>query len=743
MSPGPSVWPAQDELQSRSPVDSQPRESRPRRSRRKKDEEADPDRKDSKSSKSSKTKEKDREKSKDKDSNIKEIDKEKDVDQKEAKRGNRRPRDKSVSTPNHSASNSSSAPSRKKPKLEETPPEPPSIAASTTAAAATPAPSTPAASPPAPAAPAASSSIHPHPTQSHLQQPPRPPLHSSSSLSPSSHPAPPPPAPVQSYPTMAPVGPPPRPQSQPPPPPPARTSGQNFDPIRSAFDTASPAPALVSTPVPGASSTFSPPAHPPSPRPPFRASASPAIASIIDPPTNSSPPVYAPRRYVSPSHGASAYSLSPGTTPAIAPTPPPPPQQQQQVPQPRPVSPYAHRSPYAPPPQPQPLSHESPSAGPSPKIQPGPPLPPPMSEPVVPIASNANKRALSPEPTPMDVDAEPSAPATAPAKAPKKDPKAPPSAPPSNATSPKPPRAAKEAPPPLPQGSGLISNALFGVGDGSSTGESASRRTPNIILHIPLQGNGDRIVNFARLAEEQYGFAALHPRLAAHKERLARVAAAGAALERNDKSGRGLSAGESADEDLSLEMDRDSDLDGEGTMAASAARTNGPEATEGKKKRRKKKMEEYDRDDPFVDDSELAWQEQAAASKDGFFVYTPTVPSNAAVVADAVVGVEARHPLSIKCHWRPQFQYPRKQASRFEVLGREEAIRVVRGQRRPVSKRTMTSRVEHRRQRKDGVVVSLVAEGRRAAEEERHRRLCSSWLRDPILPLPRRGQLPN
>jgi hypothetical protein len=143
-----------------------------------------------------------------------------------------------------------------------------------------------------------------------------------------------------------------------------------------------------------------------------------------------------------------------------------------------------------------------------------------------------------------------------------------------------------------------------------------------------LQGTGNRIVNFARLAEEQYGFAALHPRLAAHKERLARVAAAGAALERNDKSGRGLSAGESADEDLSLEVERDSDLDGDSALGGAAARTNGAEAPpDGKKKRRKKKMEEYDRDDPFVDDSELAWQEQAAASKDGFFVYSgPLVP---------------------------------------------------------------------------------------------------------------------
>jgi hypothetical protein len=197
-------------------------------------------------------------------------------------------------------------------------------------------------------------------------------------------------------------------------------------------------------------------------------------------------------------------------------------------------------------------------------------------------------------------------------------------APSSKAPSPKPARAAKEAPV-LPQGSGLITNALFGGADDSKSPDA--RSTPNIIVHIPLQ-KGNHIVNFAQLAEEQYGFAALHPRLAAHKERLARVAAAGAVLERNDKS-KGISAGESADEDLSLDVDRDSDMDGDVPMNGAGTGTNGApsEASDGKKKRRKK-VEEYDRDDPFVDDSEMAWQEQAAASKDGFFVYSgPLVPA--------------------------------------------------------------------------------------------------------------------
>lgn len=209
-------------------------------------------------------------------------------------------------------------------------------------------------------------------------------------------------------------------------------------------------------------------------------------------------------------------------------------------------------------------------------------------------------------------------------------------APASKASSPKPARPAKEAPH-LPQGSGLITTALFGGGDDSAKSPD-SRGTPSIIVHVPLQ-KGNQIVNFARLAEEQYGFAALHPRLAAHKARMARVAAAGAALERNDKNAKGISAGESADEDLSLDAERDSDMDGDVPMGGTGAGTNGaPSETSDGKKKRRKKVEEYDRDDPFVDDTEMVWQEQAAASKDGFFVYSgPLVPEGEKVQVERYV----------------------------------------------------------------------------------------------------------
>jgi HPC2 and ubinuclein domain len=200
---------------------------------------------------------------------------------------------------------------------------------------------------------------------------------------------------------------------------------------------------------------------------------------------------------------------------------------------------------------------------------------------------------------------------------------------PSNAPSPKPVRA-KEQAPPLPQGSGLLSSALFG--GASNEAVTSSERAPNIIVHVRLKNNDNNVINFAQLAEEKYGFAALHPRLAAQKERLARVAAAGAALEKSANGSRvgGTSAGESGDDDLSVDIDRDSDNEGDvamtGVNGGGTGANSGTDAT-GAKKRRRKKVEDYDQDDPFVDDSELAWEAQAAAVKDGFFVYCgPLVP---------------------------------------------------------------------------------------------------------------------
>ena len=198
------------------------------------------------------------------------------------------------------------------------------------------------------------------------------------------------------------------------------------------------------------------------------------------------------------------------------------------------------------------------------------------------------------------------------------------------ATSPKP--RSKEQLPPPPIGSGLLSASLFGGDSSSDMAQKDTEKGPNIVLHVDLNDPSNRVINFARMAEAKYGFTALYPRQAAQKERLAKIAAAGAALERTasgSKLGGGTSAGESGDEDLSVDIERDSENDGDIAMSGvngqeiANSGTDGP----GQKRRRRRKVEEYDQDDPFVDDSETLWEAQAAASKDGFFVYCgPLVP---------------------------------------------------------------------------------------------------------------------
>lgn len=205
-------------------------------------------------------------------------------------------------------------------------------------------------------------------------------------------------------------------------------------------------------------------------------------------------------------------------------------------------------------------------------------------------------------------------------------------------------KRAKEQPPPVAAGSGLLNSTFFG-GDSSSGRTEAGGKGVSIVLQIDLKDENYKVFNFARMAEEKYGFAAVYPRQAAQRERLAKVAAAGAALEKlapNAKRGE-MSIGESGDEDLSADIDRDSDNDGDITMTG-ANGTNENSGTDGPmKKQRKKRKDEYDAEDPFVDDSEMLWETQAATSKDGFFVYMgPLVPEGEKTTVERAEGTTTK-----------------------------------------------------------------------------------------------------
>jgi hypothetical protein len=337
---------------------------------------------------------------------------------------------------------------------------------------------------------------------------------------------------------------------------PVRTSGQNYDPIRSNYD-----------PVRETVVSHNPYNNPQgSPNPPHsmnRASASPSISSLVDPPNQA---------LTSPSIAAQSFFHQ---------------QQQQQA---RLQRDEGHTS-----------------VPPSPHVN--------KLAPSVLIESSSPKLSTTATATQKKPDIVTPAPPVS-STMPKKTMANGSTATSSAAASPKPPKAkdAKElwpTPPPLP-GSGLMQLGGGGPSDGTEF------RAPTVILTIPMNGEVNKYINFTRLAEEQYGWDALHPRLAAQRDRLARVAAAGAALERNGSS-----------RDSGDEMSLDSEA--EGSNIEMGGMSDGRTGTDGgaKKVPRKRKMkeDEYDKDDGFVDDSELLWEEQAAAANDGFFVYSgPLVP---------------------------------------------------------------------------------------------------------------------
>lgn len=325
-----------------------------------------------------------------------------------------------------------------------------------------------------------------------------------------------------------------------------RSSGTNYDPIRPSYD-----------PVRGTmvSHSYSNPLA--SPRAPTnvvnRASASPSIASLVDPPAQT---IISPM----PTHTTFAQSVT--------------------------QQPQSRQESTSIPPSPQPFRTPKEFA----------PPPAPKSNP--PEA----KRSALPTVTRAQIEIRPQS-ITSIAAASKR-------------TSPKNQSHASGSPPASAQKSGPeMPSDERSILDFGKSAPGADGATPSIVLHIPLGGDNNKYVNFMRLAEDRYGWEALHPRQAEARARKARIAAAASALAQNDSGREGdeMSVDESDNDDSNVEM----------------GGTSGADKPEGKIKKKKRhfKEDEYDKEDDFVDDSETLWEEQAAASRDGFFVYSgPLVP---------------------------------------------------------------------------------------------------------------------
>ncbi|CAI4055841.1 hypothetical protein SKDZ_02G3200 [Saccharomyces kudriavzevii ZP591] len=153
----------------------------------------------------------------------------------------------------------------------------------------------------------------------------------------------------------------------------------------------------------------------------------------------------------------------------------------------------------------------------------------------------------------------------------------------------------------------------------------AEAKEPSILIDIPLyqtdtndylDENGQVIFNLSTLIKEKY-----HP----NNKELAQLKDSKRNLltQLNDHSNGALEKEKDEEGDV-IELDDDEDMeDDEGdldTEANPAATTTSPKKKSHPMKG-KNLIGKYDVEDPFIDDSELLWEEQRAATKDGFFVY--------------------------------------------------------------------------------------------------------------------------
>lgn len=174
--------------------------------------------------------------------------------------------------------------------------------------------------------------------------------------------------------------------------------------------------------------------------------------------------------------------------------------------------------------------------------------------------------------------------------------------------------------------------------DDKSDGEKKDekRELPIIALNIPLldpanpkPGQCEVVVNVLQLAEDKYGWSAIHP---------------------NAKSAIDLMDDVIDDEDDAMEEDDDDIVVDDKALAPPA-----PATPQQKKKKDQELTEEqlvkqheakmnrkvgkYDFEDPFIDDEELQWEEEITSTKEGFFVYWgPLVDDRSVGAASAKKG---------------------------------------------------------------------------------------------------------
>ncbi|QBM88260.1 HPC2 and ubinuclein domain-containing protein [Metschnikowia aff. pulcherrima] len=146
-----------------------------------------------------------------------------------------------------------------------------------------------------------------------------------------------------------------------------------------------------------------------------------------------------------------------------------------------------------------------------------------------------------------------------------------------------------------------------GLGDAGND-EKEKLQLPVIALDVPLldpknprPGQAEVVVNVMRLAEEKYGWAAVHPEARSTFDLMEDV--------------------------LDDEEDGDEEEDEEVMIVDEKGNALKKKDDGGDKKKKKvppkvnRKVGKYDFEDPFIDDAELQWEEEITTTKEGFFVY--------------------------------------------------------------------------------------------------------------------------
>lgn len=144
---------------------------------------------------------------------------------------------------------------------------------------------------------------------------------------------------------------------------------------------------------------------------------------------------------------------------------------------------------------------------------------------------------------------------------------------------------------------------------------------PAIIMDVPLYSskdneyldeNGQVVFNFYKLVRDKFS-----PQTETNIEDV-KIAKRNLLSQLNVNNGQ-IDSTEDDDEDDIVEVDEDGEEDEEDEGDEEKTTTSPKKKSHPNKG--KSLIGKYDIEDPFIDDSELLWEEQRAATKDGFFVY--------------------------------------------------------------------------------------------------------------------------